>query len=504
MPTQLRSTRSLSALFSLLAMLLVLGGAPRLLAQAAPDSLTLQAEGPTGILVKWQACQVSTADNCQENFAIYRNPPSLDTLLATQSAGDSSTLQYLDTSGLKPSTKYTYMVCTGEKAKDGSNCLTASATTLAKPPSGGSGGGSGNGSGTPYTNNQPPPTNLRALAGGSTVLLDWQNPPLQFPLPIEIDRALTGATSPGKIAMLQPVGRPTVSDARYADTGPLAPHDTYNYYVCTGTPDTLMHSCARSNPVTIWGVNPVLTAVRTSPTTIKLSVAVDNMMTLTALHVTRQDSSDPCRSGGTLGNGLQGCGTSSYGPNGVPINVPKITTTDYNNPGSTFGASTATAPYVINLPVETVSAGVEYYYVVKATWNGTVQQDSETITVSTSGPINSMPNKMLGTSVAGGRKSVGIKAGTTGRPQDQAPLNARTAILAPAVAAAQTKVKANPNDAQSLYTLGQSYCTVKMHDACVSTMYMGWLQSQKAGNTTLSNQIKTRLAAEGVSVSDQK
>lgn len=498
MPTKPRSCPHFPALFSVLAMLLIFSQAQTAHAQAPPDSLTAQTEGPTGIMLTWQACESSDQPNCVENFYIYRNPPNIDTVLNTQSAGDSSTLQYLDTQGLKPSTTYTYMVCSDKKDSNGSNCRSTSATTFAKQASGGSGGGSGNGSANQGsgndTNTSPPPTNLQALAGGSTVLLNWQNPQSDFPIVIEIYRAMTGASAAGQIAVLNGDATVKVPPERYADTGPLGPHYTYDYYVCDGSHDVQMRNCAHSNLVTIWGINPVMNAVRSSPTTVKLSVAVDNLTTLTGLTVTRQDNSGTCGKGTTLGNGSQGCKTTSYGPNGVPINAPVITTVYDKGPGTGFGASTATAPYVIDIPDDTVAAGVEYYYQAHATWAGSVGQDSQTMTVPVT--LNYVSQHKSLTKTLDKGQSVGIKGGT----QQKASAPASADI----VSSAQAKVKANPNDAQSLYTLGQSYCKVNLKDACVSTMYMGFLQSQKAGTTTLSNQIKTSLAAEGVTVSNEK
>ena len=499
MSTRPRPCRYFLVVVSIFTALLAFGPTRTAHAQA-PDSLTAQAEGPTGIQLTWQACQSSEQANCLENFYIYRNPPNIDTVLAVESAGQNSTLQYLDTTNLTPSTTYTYMVCSDKKAADGSNCLTTSATTFAQQASGGSSGGSGKGSGnqgaTNDTNTSAPPTNLRALAGDTTVLLDWQNPQSDFPIMIEIYRAMTGATSPAQIAILNGDATAKVPPDRYSDAGPLGPHYPYDYYVCSGSHDTLMRNCAHSNHIYTWGLNPVMNAVRSSPTTVKLSVAVDNLSTLARLKVTRQDSNDPCRNGGTLGNGSQGCKTTSYGPNGVPINAPVITTVYDKGPNTGFGSSTATAPYMIEIPDDTVTDGVEYYYQAHATWNASVEQDSQTITVPAKITLHYVPPQK---SVAKGlvkAQPVGVKGGTQQK--------VAFPVMAETVSSAQAKVKANPNDAQSIYTLGQSYCKANLKDACVSTMYMGFLQSQKAGTTTLSDQIKASLAAQGVTVSDEK
>ncbi len=465
-------------------------------AQAPPNSITAQTQGPTAILVTWTECLSSDQANCEENFYVYRNPPDSNKVYTTRSAGDLSQISILD-GYLKPSTTYTYTVCTNVKTTDASNCVSASATTQpSQPPGGGSNGGSGSGgSGSTYTNNSPPPTNLRALAGDSTVLLSWVNPTSTMNGLLEVDRAITGGTSPQQIAILDPNGTDPTEPTRYPDTGPLEPHYPYDYYVCNGSPDASRQSCAHSNSVTTWGANPVLTAVRTSPTTVKLSVAVDNLSTLVALKATRQGSNDPCRSGSTLANDEQGCKTSTYGPGGVPANVPQITTVYDKGPGSSFGASTATAPYVIDLPDDTVTAGVEYYYQAQATWVGPLEQDSQTVTAPTTITLQHLPAHKTFVKNIGRVQPVGLKSGS----QQKGSTTARTAVVA-----AQAKVKASPNDAQSLYTLGQSYCKAHLQNACISTMYMSLLQSQKAGTTTLTNQIKTSLADQGIAFSDQK
>ena len=510
MPTAPRPYLNFPTLFSMLGLLLVMGAVQSARAQAAPDSLTAQAEGPTGIQLQWQSCASSEQANCQENFYIYRDPPNIATVLKIVSTGQYSVVPYLDTTDLKPSTTYKYLVCTDAKLSDGSNCASASATTL--PPqssggSGGSGGGSGNGSGnqgsTNDTNTSPPPTNLRALSGGSTVLLDWDNPQSDYPIIIEIYRSLTSATVPSQIAVLNGDATQKVPPNRFADNGPLAPHFTYDYYVCDGSHDVQMRNCAHSNQVTTWGLNPVVTAVRSSPTTVTLSVAVDNLNTLTALSVTRQDNSGPCGKGTTLGNGSQGCQTKTYGPNGVPINAPVITTVYQKGPPGGFGASTATAPYIIDIPNDTVVAGVEYYYQAHATWEGAVGQDSQTVTVPVTIALHYVPPQKSFVKTLAKAQPVGIKGGTQQKSQAQTvkPVP-QTAVVN--LSTAQANVKANPNDAQSLYTLGQSYCKANLKDACVSTLYIGLLQSQKAGNTALSGQIKSSLADEGVKVNDSK
>jgi hypothetical protein len=448
-------------------------------AQSPPDSLDLVVQGPNAILVHFTACRISSADNCTD-MTIYRNPPGFDTLLTGVQPADFSDISYLDTK-LTPLTKYTYSVCTGYSAnKDRSNCLEASATTMAVPPSGGSGGNTGSGS-TTYTNNLPPPTHLQATAGGSSVLLSWINPP-DVSAGIEVRRGITGATVP------QPVTELPAGTTRWADTSPLTPHTPYDYWVCTGKPDASMDSCAPFPSVTLWGANPVLTAVRSSATTVNLSVAVDNLFTLIALKVTREGGDDPCRQGSRLGNGAQGCKTRTFGPGGVPQNAPTISTVYQISPGSSIGSNSTSPPWVIDIPDDTVTAGVEYYYTAIATWIGPLEQDSQTVTVSTTVPLTRYRGKSVikssVPSVHAGKLSTG--SGSVNLQSAQARLNA------------------HPNDAQALYAAGQAYCAHQQREACISTMYLGLLQSRKAGTTSLSNQITKSLQDQGVTVTENK
>jgi hypothetical protein len=472
---------------------------------APPDSLTAQAEGPTGILLQWVACQSSEQANCAETFYIYRNPPNLDSVLQTVSVnGNDSQQSYPDTANLKPSTNYTYLVCSGEKLPDKSNCLSVAQSTLAQSSSGSGGsGGSGNQGSNNGINLSPPPTNLRALAGDSAVLLDWQNPkpnPYVVSVVVEIYRALSGVPSlnayAGQIAILNADGSAKVPPTRYQDNGPLGPHFTYYYYVCDGSRDVQMRNCALSTPVSTWGANPIMTATRSSPTTVKLSVAVDNLTTLSGLRITRQDNRNPCAQGATLANGEQGCKTKSYSSNGIPINAPIITTIyDKARPGTDFGANGQGAPYVIELPDDAVTAGVEYYYQAEASWG--VVQDSQVATVPAG--FKYLPQHRIVKNFPAGVKPVGVQpvGGTGGKGK---PRTGAIIATGAALSAAHVKVKANPTDAKSLFALGQSYCKQNLRDVCVSTLYLGFLQSEKSGTAALTTQIKASLAAQGVAI----
>ena len=68
------------------------------------------------------------------------------------------------------------------------------------------------------------------------------------------------------------------------------------------------------------------------------------------------------------------------------------------------------------------------------------------------------------------------------------------------LASAIKEVQQRPHDAQALYALGKAYCASKLKNAGVSDMYMALQLAEQAHNTALATQIKSSLAAQGVSV----
>jgi hypothetical protein len=284
--------------------------------------------------------------------------------------------------------------------------------------------------------------------------------------------------------------------------------------VCEGSPAPLMNNCVQSRTIVAWGADPVLTATRLTPTTVRLSVAVDNMSSLASISVTRQESDDPCRQGTTLGNGEQGCRTQVIpGVTGNGATAP-INVTVYEHSGG-FGSNSSAAPWVIDVPDDTVKAGVEYYYIAHVTWMGPSSQDSGVVTVPTKVFLKA-PIGVKG--MAAGNKMMihpapspnsGSRAQAAASSPAQAPVSSHAqatvasraqTVLSPATTldSAVAAVQQKPGDAQSLYSLGQAYCASRSKNTCVSLMYMGLLQANAAGNTNLAERIRQSLEDQGV------
>ena len=242
------------------------------------------------------------------------------------------------------------------------------------------------------------PTNAGATGSLSDVPLKWTNPNTNAgqtcPAPpgqVLIYRM--GANGWQQIAALEKAGNGGTLPGHYTDSDLLQPHTGYEYEVCEGgapnwqfpnncaSPPGVQHGGTNYGTIT-WGADPVLSAARVNATSVRLKLALDQY-TVTSIVITRQGSDDPCRQGGTLGNGLQGCPT--VGPNG---GSPAQTVTVYSwtaGPGSQYPPgfeNKQTAPFVIDLPDDTaVKPGVEYYYLAHVTWLWSVAQDSNTVTV---------------------------------------------------------------------------------------------------------------------------
>jgi hypothetical protein len=333
------------------------------------------------------------------------------------------------------------------------------------------------------------------------VYLKWTNPPhATLATTISVLRT-NGATAFELIKQLD------WHATSYADSGSLLPHTGYMYTVCEGYPAQVMNNCVQSKPLATWGADPILTATRVNATTVRLSVAVDNFFTLFAMSVTREGSDDPCRQGTTLGNGEQGCRTQTIGPNGVPVNAATIVTV-YQHSGD-WGSNSTSAPWVIDIPDDTVKAGVEYYYQAHVTWIGPKEQDSAVETAPAQSLLTKpYPMKILATNgikpikPSGGAKSAPVAGGTAAEKTLLAP---STVVRLPSanMDTAITNAKKTPGDAQALYSLGQAYCAKRLTSTCVSLMYMGLLQAQKAGNSQLITQISNSLTQQGVNLAVQ-
>ncbi len=411
-----------------------------------------------------------------------------------------------------------------------------------------------------------PPVNVTAVGGLSDVPLKWTNPSTSAgqtcpapPTQVLIYRM--GTNGYEQLAALDKTTNNGTLPTRYTDSGPLMPHTGYMYLVCEGgspnwqnpnncaSPPGVMRGAAGYGTVT-WGADPVLTATRVSATTVKLQIALDQF-TVSSVRVIRQGSDDPCRQGGTLGNGLQGCPTVTTNPNGVSTPVGQ-TTTVYNwdeNPGSSYPPgfqNSNSAPYVINTPDDTtVKPGVEYYYLAQVVWLWSVAQDSDTVTVPSAYATASSqhvlgggikPIKLNGAPIPPSQSQTAARpaiapmasaaspmmtaAPITAAPPSQSAPAARLTIAPKSVPASRTlspvrsaaplpgaanleaaikEAQQKPHDAQALYSLGKAYCASRLRDTGVSYMYMALLLAERAGNSALAAQIKGSLAQQGVS-----
>jgi hypothetical protein len=402
-------------------------------AQNPPDGILAAPLGPSAVKVTVTACLYSTEDSCNAPLVIYRNPPGFtQSPVHTASLGEgtyganNTEAIWMDTT-VKGGTSYTYRVCTGAAKLDPGhqNVAIPSGSTSVGPgtytitATNGVGQASASVSinvtcPTPWA----PPTNISALVG-SNINLTWTNPntsPDQW-CPGPSSKVLIyrmGTNGYQQLAELDKAANSGTLPNRYSDNGPFQPHTGYIYELCEGAPPTESgNNCASPPGAThdsagygfvTGGANPTLSATRVNPNTVKLKLSLDQF-TMTSVSVTRQGSDDPCRQGGTLGNGLQGCPTTN-GLGGSPAQ----TTTVYNwtwSSGSQYPPgwqNTQTAPFVINLPDDTaVKPGVEYYYIAHVVWEWSVAQDSQTVTA----PKNAYASATLQQTLAGG--SIPIK-----------------------------------------------------------------------------------------------
>ncbi|MBV8170342.1 MAG: hypothetical protein JO219_00230 [Candidatus Eremiobacteraeota bacterium] len=307
---------------------------------------------------------------------------------------------------VKVGQSYTYRVCTGGPADSTwSNCKQTNTVTDIPPPT-----APPPPTQAPSNSNNTacwwtPPTSVSASNLGdqsspARLYLTWTNPaPGQCSNPDHVAVYRENAKAGwDKLAQLNgtiihngqldnPAQASTYSmPSHYTDSG-LQPHTDYLYMVCEGdygqaggsTP--LGKNCTLSKPALTGGAVPILTAARVNPTTVSLKIYLDNDPGISSISVTREGSDDPCRQGGTLANGLQGCQTVKM-VNGVPQSPANIITV-YNwtysagvNPSWT---EVSKAPgYQITLPNDTtVKPGVEYYYTAHVVPNG----DSVVVTV---------------------------------------------------------------------------------------------------------------------------
>ena len=284
-----------------------------------------------------------------------------------------------------------------------------------------------------------PPGNVTGVSGLSDVPLKWTNPNTSAgqtcpapPAQVLIYRM--GSNGWQQLAALDKATNNGILPNHYTDSTLLQPHLGYEYAVCEGGSPNWQapvncaspHGIATNGNIVTWGADPVLSASRVGANTVKLQLALDQY-TVTSIVVTRQASDDPCRQGGTLGNGLQGCPTPTIGPNGVGTN-PSVTVYNWNaSPGSQYPPgfqNSQSAPFVINLPDDTtVKPGVEYYYLAQVTWLSSVGQDSNTVTVP-----NAYATATLQQGLVGGGKPIKLKGNAPPSPTQS---KAATTMISP-------------------------------------------------------------------------
>ena len=272
---------------------------------------------------------------------------------------------------------------------------------------------------TPCFTPWSPPGQVSVLVS-SGIHLAWTNPNTSADqvCPAPSSKVLIyrmGTNGYEQLATLDKATNNGLLTTRYTDSGPLQPHTGYQYEICEGgspnwqnpvncaSPHGVQHGAANYGTVT-GGADPVLTATRVNANTVRLKLSLDQY-TISSITITRQGSDDPCRQGGTLGNGLQGCPTTN-GLGGSPAQT--TTVFDWtSSSGSQYPPgwqNTQTAPFVVNLPDDTaVKPGVEYYYIAHVVWEWSVAQDSQTVTA----PKNAYASATLQQTLAG--RSIPIK-----------------------------------------------------------------------------------------------
>ncbi|HLV95388.1 MAG TPA: hypothetical protein VKS44_09375 [Candidatus Acidoferrales bacterium] len=272
---------------------------------------------------------------------------------------------------------------------------------------------------TPCLTPWSPPGQVSVLVS-SDIHLAWTNPSTNADqvCPAPSSKVLIyrmGSNGYEQLAALDKTANNGTLPTRYTDSGPFQPHTGYQYEICEGgspnwqnpnncaSPHGVQHGAANYGTVT-GGADPVLTATRVNANTVRLKLSLDQY-TISSITVTRQGSDDPCRQGGTLGNGLQGCQTTKIGPGGVGVS-PAQTVTVYNwnwTSSSQYPPgfqSTQTGPWVVNLPDDTaVKPGVEYYYIAHVVWEWSVAQDSQTVTAPKNAYASATQQTLAGGSI---------------------------------------------------------------------------------------------------------
>ncbi|MFI4907354.1 MAG: hypothetical protein ACHQHL_04575 [Steroidobacterales bacterium] len=444
------------------------------------------------IAVTW--CPIGDAPSCAtDTYYIYRNPPAFTTppiTRYTSQNGDRARFDVLDDT-VTPNTTYSYLVCSGERLSDESNCLQTSPlffpVSSSPPPSSG---------GSPAPNSgpsgYPPPANLSLmpnLSPWNEVFLAWDDAPGTGAPYTTIARSFTG-----EIAFA--IGQAPVRSMRERWTDAMAvPHRQAFYQVCTGALAGASNNCVGQS-VSTYGPDPVLSVTRDpqKPGTVHLVIAVDDLTPVTAYFINRSDAAAACATLTKGTNGGPACRTRSYGPNGVPLTNGITTVAEAS---SLKLQPCLLTPCVIRVD-DTVNPGDQYTYTAYVTWFNSNQQASEPVTLSayhpnlvakTVAPLQDVTRyQIVGTRAAPG------KVGPTGASRSAV---TKSVDIAQAVRA----VSAKPHDQNAIALTGRAYCATGNRSLCIHLLYMALIQASNHGDASTQRTLSAELRSLGIDVS---
>ena len=444
------------------------------------------------VAVTW--CPVSDVPSCQtDTYYIYRNPPGFTAPAITQYTiqnGDQARFDVFDDK-VTPNTTYSYLVCSGERLRDASNCLQTAPIffpVISSPPPS-SGGGSGSYSGP---SGYPPPANLNLmpnLSPWNEVFLAWD------------DASGTGApyttitrSFRGEIGL--PIGQVPVRSMRERWTDAIAvPHQQAYYQVCTGALAGASNNCI-GQLVSTYGPDPVLSVTRDpqKPGTVHLAIVVDNLAPVTGYFINRTDAAAACATLTRGTNGGPACRTRSYGPNGVPMASGITTVAQASSPKL---EPCLLAPCVIRAGDDTVSLSDQYTYTAYVTWFASNQQASEPVPLGTY-RANLVAKTVHPLSDMTRYQIIGTKAGQ----KRGATIAARNALTKSVdMAEAMRAISAKPHDQNAIALTGRAYCATGNRSLCIHLLYMALIQASNHGDASTQRTLRAELHSLGIEVS---
>jgi hypothetical protein len=505
------------------AILMVLA-APGAFAQTSPAPITPEAKynpAENTIDVTWTRCTGVDPAGCPATYAIYRTPPATASTVnpttlevLTGLAIDTAVITWRDPS-TQPGGSYSYLVCTGtQKLAKQTNCTAAGAAAVPSPPPPPSQGPDcDNPDGYPCNSAFSPPTNVQATAYLDAVMLQWVNTANGWHPPVvQINLGESDGTFQDVLATLPATG--TVLPTRYSASagggpGTLVPHEATQLQVCEGIgyifmPVQMQTNCAVSNTVEVAGLDPVLAVTSAGVNSANLTVIVDNPINLTAIDVTRQESDDPARQGGTLGNGLQGC----LLPSPVPGATPRCVNSQVLHLSVSHATPDATGSLVKTFqlgPDTGLKPGVSYYYTATATWFGSLQQSSEVVTfkdslglVALHGQSVAKQSPYIGKlqpSGAGKDGATGVTAANSAKTS--ATVARQSTLVAPVAVLATHLARPVAGSSSDLLSRANFYCATNRPAVCANVLFMTLIRAQQTGDAATSKTATQELQARG-------